>query len=574
MLRRFISFYKPHKVLFYIDIIAAIVASLLSIVFPTVTRKLVGEMIPNRDIKMIIIFFGVLLLIWIIKAILNYIRVKWGHILGVRIEADMRSMLFRHLQKLSFTYYDNTKTGHIMSRITNDLNTIAEVAHHAPEDLIISIFTIIGSFIFMFKFNVTLAWFALLPLPFMVIWGLTLGRRMKSGFRLVRKKIADMNSSVENSVQGIREVKSYANEDIEIAKFGDVNVHFKRAKEKMYSLMSLFHTGMGFITDLYYGVVLGAATWLILNNRLEVADLLAFILYINFILNPINRLINFVEQYQQGTTAFERFTEIMDIEPDINDIPNPLKIDNVKGDIELRNLSFRYQGSDEVILSNINLKIKAGTTAALVGESGAGKSTLVSLIPRFYEPYNGEILIDGNRVKDLEQRFLRDNIGLVQQNVFLFDTTIKENILYGNPEASDEEVVEAARRANILDFILSLPDGFETLVGERGVKLSGGQKQRVSIARVFLKDPAILIFDEATSSLDTESELFIQQALNELSRGRTTLIIAHRLSTVANADYTYVMKKGEIVEEGSHHNLLEQKGYYYGLCSRMEVEFD
>ena len=401
------------------------------------------------------------------------------------------------------------------------------------------------------------AWFVLLPLPFMVIWGLTLGRRMKSGFRLVRKKIADMNSSVENSVQGIREVKSYANEDIEIAKFGDVNVHFKKAKEKMYSLMSLFHTGMGFITDLYYGVVLGAATWLILSNKLEVADLLAFILYINFILNPINRLINFVEQYQQGTTAFERFTEIMDIEPDINDIPNPLKIDNVKGDIELRNLSFRYQGSDEVILSNINLKIKAGTTAALVGESGAGKSTLVSLIPRFYEPYNGEILIDGNRVKDLEQRFLRDNIGLVQQNVFLFDTTIKENILYGNPEASDEEVVEAARRANILDFILSLPDGFETLVGERGVKLSGGQKQRVSIARVFLKDPAILIFDEATSSLDTESELFIQQALNELSRGRTTLIIAHRLSTVANADYTYVMKKGEIVEEGSHHNLLE-----------------
>ncbi|MBI9031903.1 ABC transporter ATP-binding protein [bacterium] len=571
MLRRFIAFYKPHKVLFYIDIIAAIIASVLSIVFPTITRKLIKDTIPEKDIRMILIFFGILLIIWILKAILNYIRVKWGHILGVRMEADMRSMLFRHLQKLSFTYYDNTKTGHIMSRITNDLNTIAEVAHHAPEDLIISVFTIIGSFIFMFKFNSTLAWFALIPLPFMVIWGLTLGRRMKLGFRLVRKKIADMNSSVENSVQGIREVKSYANEDIEIAKFGHVNIHFKKAKEKMYTLMSLFHTGMGFITDLYYGIVLGAATWLILNNNLEVADLLAFILYINFILNPINRLINFVEQYQQGTTAFERFTEIMDIEPDINDISNPVKPSIVKGKIEFRDLDFKYQGSSELILSKINMTIDAGKTVALVGESGAGKSTLVSLIPRFYEPLKGEILIDGNRVKELEQKFLRDNIGLVQQNVFLFDTSIKDNILYGNPEASDEEVVEAARRANILDFIESLPDGFETLVGERGVKLSGGQKQRVSIARVFLKDPAILIFDEATSSLDTESELYIQQALNDLSVGRTTLIIAHRLSTVANADYTYVMKKGEIVESGNHHDLVKEKGYYYSLCSRMNV---
>lgn len=571
MLRRFISFYKPHKLLFYIDILAAIVSSLLSIVFPTITRKLIGETIPAKDIQMIIIFFAVLLVIWIIKAILNYIRVKWGHILGVRMEADMRSKLFRHLQKLSFTYYDNTKTGHIMSRITNDLNTIAEVAHHAPEDLIISVFTIIGSFILMFKFNATLALFALIPLPFMLVWGLTLGRRMKSGFRLVRKEIANMNSSVENSVQGIREVKSYANEDIEIAKFGDVNLHFKKAKEKMYALMSLFHTGMGFITDLYYGIVLGAATWLILQDRLAVADLIAFILYINFILNPINRLINFVEQYQQGTTAFERFTEIMDIEPDINDIANPVKVADVEGKIQLRKLDFKYKGSNELILSNINISIKAGTTVALVGESGAGKSSLVSLIPRFYEPLKGEILIDGNNVSDLEQKFLRDHIGLVQQNVFLFDTTIRENILYGNPEASDEEVIDAARRANILDFILTLPDGFETLVGERGVKLSGGQKQRVSIARVFLKDPAILIFDEATSSLDTESEQYIQQALNELSVGRTTIIIAHRLSTVANADYTFVMKKGEIVEEGSHRDLIAQKGYYYNLSTRMII---
>ncbi len=571
MLKRFIAFYKPHKLLFFIDIIAAILVSLLNIIFPTVTRQLIREKIPAKDVRMIVIFFIFLLLIFSARAILNYIRVKWGHILGVRMEADMRSKLFRHLQKLSFTYYDNTKTGHIMSRITNDLNTIAEVAHHAPEDLIISIFTIIGSFIFMFKFNASLAWFALIPIPLMVIWGLTLGRKMKLGFRLVRKKIADMNSSVENSVQGIREVKSYANEDVEIEKFGNVNIHFQQSKEKMYSLMSLFHTGMGFITDIYYGVVLAGASWLILANRLEVADLLVFILYINFILNPINRLINFVEQYQQGTTAFERFTEIMDIEPDINDIENPLQLNDVRGQIELINLDFKYSGSTDMILSNINIKINAGQTVALVGESGAGKSTLVSLIPRFYEPIKGDILIDDVSVKDLEQKFLRDNIGIVQQNVFLFDTSIKENILYGKPEASDQEIIEAARKANILDFILGLPDGFDTLVGERGVKLSGGQKQRVSIARVFLKDPPILIFDEATSSLDTESEVYIQEALNELSIGRTTLIIAHRLSTVASADYTYVMRQGQIVEAGKHQDLLSEKGYYYSLCSRMNV---
>lgn len=571
MLRRFIAFYKPHKFLFYIDIVAAIIASLLSIVFPAITRKLIGETIPNKDIRMIVIFFGVLFIVWAVRAILTYIRMKWGHILGVRMEADMRAMIFRHLQKLSFTYYDNTKTGHIMSRITNDLNVIAEVAHHAPEDLIISLFTIIGSFIMMFRFNTTLAWFALIPLPFIVIWGVILGGRMKSGFRLVRRKIADMNSSVENSVQGIREVKSYANEEVEIAKFGDVNLLFQKAKEKMYTLMAVFYTGMGFLTDIYYGVVLGGATWLILQDRLPIADLLAFILYINFILNPINRLINFVEQYQQGTTAFERFIEIMDIEPDIQDIPKPVKAKSVVGEIILEDLYFKYKGSPELILENINLKIEAGKTIALVGESGAGKSTLVALLPRFYEPDSGRILIDGNNVSHLEQKFLRENIGIVQQNVFLFDTTIKDNILYGKPDATDDEVLEAARKANILDFILSLPDGFGTLVGERGVKLSGGQKQRVSIARVFLKNPAILIFDEATSSLDTESEVYIQEAMNELSVGRTTLIIAHRLSTVANADYTYVMRKGEIVEEGRHKDLVADRGYYYSLCARMSV---
>ncbi|MDD3533541.1 MAG: ABC transporter ATP-binding protein [Candidatus Cloacimonetes bacterium] len=571
MLRRFISFYKPHSLLFYIDIGVAIISSLLSIVFPAITRKLIGETIPNKDIRMIVIFFAVLLIIWILKAAFTYIRMKWGHILGARMEADMRSSLFMHLQKLSFTYYDNTKTGHIMSRITNDLNIIAEIAHHAPEDLIISLFTIIGSFIMMFRFNVTLAWIALIPLPFILIWGIVLGGKMKSGFRQVRSRIADMNSSVENSVQGIREVKSYANEEVEIAKFGNVNLLFKKAKEEMYTLMAVFFSGMGFLTDLYYGVVLGGATWLILQDRLPIADLLAFILYINFILNPINRLINFVEQFQQGAASFERFIEIMEIEPDIKDLPNAVKMKTVKGDIQIENLYFRYDGSPELVLQDINIEIKAGTTVALVGESGAGKSTIVSLLPRFYEPLQGRVLIDGHNVRDLKQKFLRENIGFVQQNVFLFDTTIKDNILYGKPDATDEEVFQAAQNANILEFVMSLPDGFQTMVGERGVRLSGGQKQRISIARVFLKNPKILIFDEATSSLDTESEHYIQEAMGKLSVGRTTLIIAHRLSTVANADYTYVMKNGKIVEEGKHKDLVAQRGHYYSLCARMNV---
>ncbi|OQY39811.1 MAG: thiamine ABC transporter permease [Candidatus Cloacimonetes bacterium 4572_65] len=571
MIKRFISFYRPHKFLFILDIGVAFLTSILNVVFPTITRRLFKEAIPEQNIRLIITFFSVLLVIWITKASFNYIRVKWGHILGVRIEADMRAKLFRHLQKLSFTYYDNTKTGHIMSRITNDLNIISEVAHHAPEDLIISLFTILGSFILMFKFNSSLAWFALIPLPIIMIWGLTLGRRMKSGFREVRKKIADMNSSVENSVQGIREVKSYANELVEIEKFGVVNRTFRMAKERMYTLMSFFFAGMGFLTDLYYGIVIGAGTWLILKGSLDIADLLVFILYINFILNPINRLINFVEQYQQGTTAFERFTEIMDIEPDIQDVSNPISMDSVVGNIEIKDLSFKYSNTDINVLKGINITIPAGKTVALVGESGAGKSTLVSLLPRFYEAEKGEITIDGENINRLKQKFLREKIGLVQQSVFLFDTTIRDNILYGKPEATDSEVIEAARKANILEFIMSLPHGLDTLVGERGVKLSGGQKQRISIARVFLKNPPILIFDEATSSLDTESEEYIQKALEELSAGRTTIIIAHRLSTVANADYTYVMQNGEVVEEGVHAELVANKGYYHNLCSRMKV---
>ena len=568
MLKRFISYYKPHKGLFFLDMGVAVLSAGLSIFFPILTRNLLKTYVPEKNVQLIVISLMVMLLIFIFRAIFNYIRIRWGHMLGVRMEYDMRSDIFRHIQKLSFTYFDNTKTGHIMSRISNDLNMIAEVAHHAPEDLLISVIIIIGSFIAMFRFNSTLALFALIPVPLLIIWGLTFGRRMKSGFRTVRKRIADINSSVENSVQGIRVVKSYANEDMEIDKFTTVNDNFRVAKETMYRLMAIFHGGMSFLTDFYYLFVIGAGCWLLFQDKLDIADLLAFTLYINFILNPINRLINFVEQFQQGSAAFERFIEIMDIEPEIRDKPNAVALKNIRGEVRLQNLSFRYIDTTEWILNDIDLNIPAGKTIALVGESGAGKSTLVALIPRFYEIQKGDITIDGTNVMDIRQRSLRENIGIVQQNIFLFDTTIRDNILYGNSRASDEELIDATRKANIYDFIDSLPDKFDTFVGERGVKLSGGQKQRISIARAFLKNPPILIFDEATSSLDSESEEHIQNAMEELAKDRTTIIIAHRLSTVRNADCIYVLRNGKLIESGTHQELMEQKNYYHSLYTR------
>ncbi len=568
MLKRFIKFYKPHKWLFILDMSVAFLAAILSVFYPMITRSLLKTYIPNKDIHGIVLMLSLLGGIMIFKAIFTYIRIRWGHIMGVRMETDMRTDIFTHLQKLSFNYFDNVKTGHLMSRISNDLNMIAEVAHHAPEDFIISVFIIIGSFVAMFYYSAPLAAIALIPLPLLLVWGLTYGRRMKGGFRLVRKRIADINSSVENSVQGIREVKSFTNEELEMEKFEYINFSFKTAKEKMYKIMSTYFAGMTGLTDFYYLIVIAGGVYLIYMGKIDVIDLLAFTLYINFILKPIDRLIHFTEQFQQGSAAFERFIEVMDIEPDINDIKNARDMPDVKGEIEIKNLYFKYNTSEDWILKDISLTVPAGKTVALVGESGAGKTTLASLIPRFYEVQKGCICIDGNNIVEVKQGSLRENIGLVQQNVFLFDSTIRDNILYGNPEASEEQLIDAARRANILEFVESLADGFDTLTGERGVMLSGGQKQRISIARVFLKNPPILIFDEATSSLDTESEAYIQKAMEELSHNRTTIIIAHRLSTVRKADLLYVMNNGEIVEQGSHDVLMKNEGYYYNLYTK------
>ena len=452
-----------------------------------------------------------------------------------------------------------------MSRITNDLNMITEIAHHAPEDLLISIVVLITAYTFMFIFSVQLALVSLIPIPFMLLWGLSLGRKMKKGFRRVREKIADINSTVENSVQGIREVKSFSNEQVEEEKFEVVNSHFQHAKEKMYAIMARYHSGMQFLREIYYFTVVAGGAYLIYRGSIEVYDLVAFILYVGIVLPPIDRLINFTEQLQQGTAAFERFVEIMQIIPDIQDRPGAKELVLTKGKITLQNVTFSYFDETGDVLKNINLEIEPGKKTALVGESGAGKTTLVSLVPRFYEPRKGSIIIDDQNIQQVSQRSLRKQIGIVQQSVFLFDATLRENILYGNPEATDREVEEAAKAANIHDFIMSLPDGFDTEVGERGVKLSGGQKQRVSIARVFLKNPGILIFDEATSSLDSESEALIQDAFDKLAENRTSIIIAHRLTTVRNADRICVILNGEIVEDGNHDALMKIEGHYARL---------
>ena len=565
LIKRFITYYRPHRKLFILDIFTATSQAIFSILIAMILNTILKNYLPEKNTNYIIYGTIAIFLLATFQGVANYINIRWGHILGARIETDMRAELFRHLQKLSFRYFDNTKTGHIVSRISNDLFNVSEIAHHAPEDLFLSMFTIIPAFVLMFYYNSYMALVAILPLPVLLFWGMTYQGRMRSRYRHIRERIADINSSVENSIQGIREVKSFANEKHEILRFNDVNIEFRYAKEKMYTVMAAFHSTMMYIMNCYPLIMITGGVILISYNLADLADIVTFIVFLRFIMNPIRRMVNFSEQFQQGAASFERFIEILDIEPEIQDKANPIKIDDLKGDIVFDNITFSYNHDCGEILKNINMNIKSGETVAIVGESGAGKSTLAALIPRFYEPQEGSVFIDGYNIMDLTQSALRKNIGIVRQNAFIFDATLAENILFGNPEASREEIVNAAKNAKILDFIESLPNGFETLAGEHGVKLSGGQKQRISIARVFLKNPPILIFDEATSALDTESEVYIQDAMNKLSKDRTSIIIAHRLSTIKNADNIFVMKDGEIVEQGSHEQLIQKQGYYYQL---------
>lgn len=566
MIRRFCAFYKPHKPLFALDLSMAFLRALCAVLIPLATRHLFK--LEDAPMEEVIGTIAVLVLLVIILALSAFNNIKWGHVLGTRIETDMRGTLFRHLQKLSFSYYDKTKTGHIMSRLSNDLFTISEVAHHVPEDLFLATFTISGAFACMFWMNPALAWIALIPLPLMVLCGIGFQRRFRRNVRTMRRRVADINANIENSIQGIREVKSFAGEEHAVMQFDEVNHDFRESKETMYHTMAAFHSTMMGLINLHEIIIAIAGAIMAFNGAISIADVLVFLMFARFMTKPIDRMVNFVEQFGQGAASFERFTEIMDIEPDIQDRPNAVDPDQVTGTIEICNISFAYESNAAKVLRNVSLSIAAGQTVALVGESGAGKSTLAALIPRFYEAGEGSIKIDGVNVLDLRQQFLREQIGLVQQSPFLFDTTIRDNILFGNRDASDEEIVAAAKQANILDFIESLPNGFDAHVGEHGVKLSGGQKQRISIARVFLKNPPILIFDEATSALDTESEQLIQDAMERLCKDRTTLIIAHRLSTVKHADTIFVLRNGLLVEYGSHRHLTALEGYYHTLYTK------
>jgi len=564
VIKRFAYYYKPHKKLFVLDMICAFLMAVIDLAFPVVTRALLNDIIPNGKIRIFYILTGTMLVLYVLRAVFNYIVNYWGHVVGTRMEAHMRNDLFSHIQTLDTKYFDETRTGHIMSRVVNDLREISELAHHGPEDIFLSTIMIIGSFIILMniEWRLTLIVFAFVPV--MIWFAIKKRKKMSNAFRDVRKKIANVNSQLENSISGIRIAKSFANEEYEMRKFSEGNQEFKESREFAFKSMAEFFTGINFLSNMLNVIVISAGGIFVYKELIYLGDLVAYLLYVNFFMQPIKRLTQFAQQFQLGMTGFERFIQILNIEPEIVDSQSAEELKDVKGKIELKDVTFSYN-EKESVLENINLTIESGKTLALVGPSGGGKTTLCHLIPRFYDVVDGEILIDGKNIKDITIKSLRKNIGLVQQDVFLFTGTIKDNILYGRPNAKDEEVIEAAKKANIHDFIMGLPNQYNTHIGEKGIKLSGGQKQRISIARVFLKNPPILILDEATSALDNETEIKIQRALEELATGRTTLVIAHRLSTIKSADEIVVLTDEGIKEKGRHEELIRKKGLYAKL---------
>ena len=564
ILKRFVSYYKPHMKLFIADLSCAFSMASIDLVFPIITRFLLQKVIPDGNTTLMIKIISTLIGMYLFRMLLNFFVNYYGHIVGIRMEYDMRKDLFSHLQILSFKFYDNVRTGKLMSRMMNDLNEITELAHHGPEDIFLSIIMLVGSIIILSTIEWRLTLVVFVIVVFMAWFAITKRTKMSRAFREVRQKIANVNSQLESSISGIRVSQAFTNEDYEKQKFDNGNEEFKGSKDEAYKYMAQYSAGIDFITDMLNVTVIGFGGYLVYIKSINITDLLAFLLYINLAVQPVRRLAQFVQQFESGMTGFERFSEIMDEKPDIVEREHTIDLNNVKGRIEFKEVTFSYN-KGESILENISLEIPAGKVIALVGPSGGGKSTLCNLVPRFYDVEDGSIEIDGHDIRDLTIKSLRQNIGIVQQDVFLFAGTIKDNILYGRVDASHEEVVAAAKCANIHDFVISLPNGYDTYVGERGIQLSGGQKQRVSIARVVLKNPPILILDEATSALDNQTEMIIQESLEELSKGRTTLVIAHRLSTIRGADEIIVIDKDGIKESGTHNELMELNGLYAKL---------
>ena len=563
MLKRFISYYRPHKLIFTLDMLAALLVALVGIVYPIITRKMLNELIPNRAYRQII-FAGVgLLVLYLVRMALNFFIQYYGHVMGVRMQAQMRSDMFRHLERLPYTFYDSHETGKIMSRMTSDLMDVSELAHHGPENLLISSISVILSFIYLSTINIWLTLIIFACVPFLVLIAAGLRKRMRNAFMESRVSTAQINASLESSISGIRVTKAFTNAEKEEEKFEEGNKMFVSARRKAYRAMGQFHSMTSFITDIFNVIILIAGGLFLYDGQIQLGDYSAFVVSVNLFISPVMTLINFMEQYQTGVTGFERFVEIMDEKPEA-DAPGAVDADTLRGDIEFRQVTYGYEDGAPV-LDKLSLTVRAGETYALVGPSGGGKTTICHLIPHFYDCEDGEIFLDGQELRTLTRASVRRNIGIVQQDVYLFNASIRDNILYGRLDATEEEVILAAKRANIHDYILSLPDGYDTVIGERGVKLSGGQRQRLSIARVFLRDPPILILDEATSALDNSTEILIQDALDELCRGRTTIVVAHRLSTIKNADRIAVIADGHIVEEGTHAALLAMEGMYADL---------
>lgn len=567
-LKKMISYYKPYRGIFWADMFFATLSAAIALVFPLIVRYVTSTLIylETGEILHQVKLLAVLLLVLVaVECYSKFFISNYGHVMGAKIEYNMRAEIFNHLQKLSFGFYDNQKVGQLMSRITTDLFDITELMHHGPENLILSVVKIVGAFVILVSISPALALAAFIVLPFMFAYAYFLNGKMRRAFRQNRVRIAEINAQIEDNLSGIRVVKSFANEDVENQKFKGGNDGFLSAKKNSYHYMGSFHAGLGAFTTLIQVNVILAGAVLIARGSVDVSDMVTFLLYISVFTDPVRTLIDFTEQFQNGYTGFERFCEIMAIEPDIKDKNDAVELKNVKGDIAFENVSFQYEENTERVLKNINLTVPAGAYMALVGSSGAGKSTLCSLIPRFYDVTGGAVKIDGTDVRDIKLKSLREHIGIVQQDVYLFVGTVYDNIRYGRPDATREEVIEAAKNANAHDFIMSLPNGYETDIGQRGIKLSGGQKQRLSIARVFLKNPPILIFDEATSALDNESEKVVQESLERLAENRTTFVIAHRLSTIKNAERILVLTDDGIEEEGTHEQLLEKGGIYEKL---------